>query len=1516
MLDKQRRLTSNYLLHNDKAAKFEREQIYVPLALVERTQPDKRERSYSPEMGSKLYEPQYQEKQRFEHEAFLTQVLQRGEGKTKGKQIALIGEPGAGKTTLLQAIAFWVLENNLGYPIWITLTDWKQTGTDFQTYLRKTWLSQAIPEPQLTQAVQNNFTQQIQQGRVWLLLDGVDEIAASGADTLQTIARQLTGWITSARVILTCRLNVWQADSNALEALETYRLLDFDYPQQVHQFIDNWFNSSDPAKGERLKTELDTSDRGRLRDLVQNPLRLALLCSSWQSEEGNLPQTKAALYYQFVEQFYKWKKDAFPISREKQEELNAGLGRLALRDIEESSSRFRLKESFICEKLGEPDDKNSFFYKALQIGWLNQVGIAAESDIKEKVYAFFHPTFEEYFAATSVKDWHYFFNHVPGNPSLGTYRVFDRQWREVILLWLGQPDVTVASEQKNGLIDALVEFEDECEGFFYGEAFLLASEGIAEFSQCDRADEIIQRIFEWCIDIDNPYRHSEKFLLNGQSTVPVIIYKTERTRTVEFLRYLLNDEYDGIRLVAAIWLYWLAHLNTEKLKIIPTLINLLETSEDLDIIWKAAQLIGMIDSNNVEAVQILVDRSNTTEDPEVLQQIAHSLGKLGSGNECAINALIDLINNTEIPIVHWQAIKSLGNVGSGKFSVINTLIDLLTTSPDFYTSWRTSQSLINVSKDDSYTINKLINILTNSQNAWLQLLSVDKSLSIKHLERFSYSIVFSKFGVISSSYSFNDLSWDGNELIAWDEDELIYKITRHYYYKPISDSIFSPEFEDFKYNFYIIYICLFVASVLEKIAINNSDLIDFLREKINNSKVHWFCLLTVKILIKVITDQPNLVAVFIELLQSNLNHKIKLEIVEYIEKTNQYNSELVQTLLKIFQATHNLKYRLRMADIVLKFAPNNSEVIADLNEILHKNQDITICLKSAKKLLNINPKNSDAIAFVINILLNSQDKNLVEEATECSENISSGNSEAINALIQVLSTSQDEGTCQQIVESLGKIGNNSLEAVNALFQVLCTSLDEEMLKKAVESLEKIGKNNLAAIHGIVQLLHRNQDENTRLKAAVSLWELVPENPVTIKVLIQLLRNSNNQEIFDKAADRLKEILQKNYFDLTVIELKDRWLHDETENSEQRREALGKVLMQCAENMSYPDFYKAWNNQEYRIKETAPTLRKILWEERYQEIINEVVKDNREANYVLELAKFYGFDEKDKLLLKYYEKALYTAKEFRDRRWECYALNRLGNFYFSQKLYKPALSYYEQQMILAGDDYNYREFKAHSLHNKALVYDSLKQHKEAINFYQEALTIYKKNHFYKNEILLLGNLAFLYRSQGQKNPAIEYHQDIIKVADRLHPYQINANILRIVCNAYCSLGQFESAFELCQQVLKIKRETCDQSSEWLVLGTLIDVYQQSGRFHESWATWTQIFKIPVYAWSAPIWFKRVAKFCQKLAKFYQTGKWQKVLCWLLALVLLLLASPVIVPLILGRLIWLLVTRCLSRYMTRV
>ncbi|WP_334909202.1 hypothetical protein [Nostoc sp.] len=134
------------------------------------------------------------------------------------------------------------------------------------------------------------------------------------------------------------------------------------------------------------------------------------------------------------------------------------------------------------------------FQLAMQLGWLNQVGVA-EEDPEEPVYAFYHPTFEEYFAACAIDDWRFFLTHVPDNPNAGIYRIFEPQWKEVILLWLGREDV--AKEKKEEFIKALIEFDDGCWYFYKLQAYLLAAAGMAEFKDCSLREEIVGMIVDW-----------------------------------------------------------------------------------------------------------------------------------------------------------------------------------------------------------------------------------------------------------------------------------------------------------------------------------------------------------------------------------------------------------------------------------------------------------------------------------------------------------------------------------------------------------------------------------------------------------------------------------------------------------------------------------------------------------------------------------------------------------------------------------------------------------------------------------------------------------------------------------------------------------------------------------------------------------------------------------------------------------------------------------------------------------
>jgi uncharacterized protein YqeY len=134
-----------------------------------------------------------------------------------------------------------------------------------------------------------------------------------------------------------------------------------------------------------------------------------------------------------------------------------------------------------------------------KLNWLVEVYKNAETG--KPIYAFFHPTFQEYFAACAIANWDYFLKHVPHNPTQGTYRIFEQQWKEVILLWLGQEKI--AKDKKEEFIEALIKFKDGCEdfhlengdkGFYELRGYFLAAAGIGEFQKSIHAEEILSKL--------------------------------------------------------------------------------------------------------------------------------------------------------------------------------------------------------------------------------------------------------------------------------------------------------------------------------------------------------------------------------------------------------------------------------------------------------------------------------------------------------------------------------------------------------------------------------------------------------------------------------------------------------------------------------------------------------------------------------------------------------------------------------------------------------------------------------------------------------------------------------------------------------------------------------------------------------------------------------------------------------------------------------------------------------------
>ena len=98
-------------------------------------------------------------------------------------------------------------------------------------YIEEIWLKQkgkSLTIDKLTQ----------KQDRIWLLLYGLDEMT-SKVETHYVIAL-LGGWMQTAWVVVTYRVNVWEADKNAFSGFDVFRNLEFN-PEQVRDYIRRWF---------------------------------------------------------------------------------------------------------------------------------------------------------------------------------------------------------------------------------------------------------------------------------------------------------------------------------------------------------------------------------------------------------------------------------------------------------------------------------------------------------------------------------------------------------------------------------------------------------------------------------------------------------------------------------------------------------------------------------------------------------------------------------------------------------------------------------------------------------------------------------------------------------------------------------------------------------------------------------------------------------------------------------------------------------------------------------------------------------------------------------------------------------------------------------------------------------------------------------------------------------------------------------------------------------------------------
>ena len=933
------------------------DEIYVPLAIVERkpSKPPSRDRPEEKE-DEKLIP--------IAEERFFEDVLRQGKSQiSQGEKIAIIGEPGSGKTTRLQKIADWILEQDLGLPIWVSLAD--LTQPTITQYIEEIWLKQTGKSLTIDELTQHKH-------RIWLLLDGLDEMTSKVE--MRHVSALLGGWVQAARVVVTCRVNVWEADKNAFSGFDVFRNLEFN-AKQVTEYIRRWFaGMGDAATGESLEAELAESENSRLKELIQNPLRLWMLCQIWQPE-GRLPETQARLYREFVDWVYSWNKhkellnlyakECKKTQRECKAELHQALGKLAKAAIDEVSGRFRLSYKLVDEYLGDEDEETSLLSLALSLGWLNRV-----ERFPEAICVFYHATFQEYFAALAVEDWDYFLprNHVDFPVAGKEYRIFEAQWKQVILLWLGLEGLN--RNQKQEFIEALIEFKDKCRDFYEYRAYFLAAAGIGEFKDCSRADEIVAKVIEWDVgyfDIEEQAWHT--FIGPLSKGAREALPQTNSNIAINQLIHLLKnseDKYVTVRVADS-----LSKIAKGNPKVIAALIEILSATNDKNTRLIVAESLCKIDPGNSKAVAALITSISVTNDVFTRSRVTDILGKIDPGNSEAIAALIQLLSATNNEYTRWSVAYILGEIATGNPEAISALIGILSASSDERIRPSVAYCLGKIDPGNPKAITALIQLLstTNDEDTcWRVAESLGK--------------------------------------IATGNPKAIAALTQ---------LLSTTNDEDTHRR---------VAESLGKIDPGNPDAIAALIQLLSTTNDEDTRSRVAESLGKIATGNREAIDALIEILSATNDKKTRLIVIENLGKIDPGNSKAIAALIELISITNDKDTRWMFAYILDKIVTSSPEAIAALIELISTTNYEDIHCMVAKSLSKVATGNPEAIAALIQLLSTTNDGFIYWRVAESLGKIDPGSPEAIAALVAILSATTDKKTRQEVSQSLNKIVQN------------------------------------------------------------------------------------------------------------------------------------------------------------------------------------------------------------------------------------------------------------------------------------------------------------------------------------------------------------------------------------------------------------------------------------------------------------------------------------------------------------
>lgn len=234
----------------------------------------------------------------------LRELLERPDSRT-GRWV-LRGAPGAGKSTLCRELVDRLGAEAEGpLPVLVPLASWASEPGGVDPFSLVAAEAEEEPGARSTLAEALRKAASEDAGRVWILLDGLDEVPGSKRGAVEQRIVNLAHDYRGARLLVTTRPEAY--NPSRLPGLDEARLLELQ-PKEQEQLLEAWLGADLADKAQAL-----LAHRRRLAELASNPLLLTLLAKLVQTahepEEGaelwglpaDLPFNRTGLYDRAIE---------------------------------------------------------------------------------------------------------------------------------------------------------------------------------------------------------------------------------------------------------------------------------------------------------------------------------------------------------------------------------------------------------------------------------------------------------------------------------------------------------------------------------------------------------------------------------------------------------------------------------------------------------------------------------------------------------------------------------------------------------------------------------------------------------------------------------------------------------------------------------------------------------------------------------------------------------------------------------------------------------------------------------------------------------------------------------------------------------------------------------------------------------------------------------------------------------------------------------------------------------------